>query len=310
MKNIIIDEKFIGIRFNKYLLKLLVNANSGFIYKMLRKKNILLNEKRANGTEILKDGDKVSIFFKEETYKKFTENNIKNCDKIIVPLDLMKKIKDNIIYEDENILVLDKWDGIPSQNSEKFSYSIDMLIKQYLIDKGVNDYSGIVNRIDTNTKGLIIFAKNYLIKRELTLQFVNSLVDKKYIALVRGIVDKNDKLSLYMKKNTNTNIVNVLNEDAFSNLKNKKGYYLTRTEYEVLDYIDDNTKICVNIKTGKPHQIRAALSFVKHPIVGDRKYGGGEGSLKLISKYLKFNNISNEKFEYLNELEFFSRYEL
>ena len=307
MKNIIIDEKFSGIRLNKYLSKILINTNESFIYKMIRKKNILLNDKKADGRELIKDGDKISIFFKDETFDKFTKKIEKESN---IPNDLIEKIEKNIIYEDINIIVIDKWDGIPCQFSKNFKYSIDSLTKEYLKRKNNTESSGIVNRIDTNTKGLVIFAKNYLSKKILSEQFANSNVEKKYIAEVCGIVENDNILKLYMKKDKNKNKVFAIDEFEYLNIKNKNDYYLTITEIKIIEYKNNNTILDVNLKTGKPHQIRASLSYIGHPIVGDEKYGNTVGDLKLISKNISFNNIENDKLKYLNNKIFMSNYVL
>ena len=307
MKNIIIDEKFSGIRLNKYLSKILINTNESFIYKMIRKKNILLNDKKADGRELIKDGDKISIFFKDETFDKFTKKIEKESN---IPNDLIEKIEKNIIYEDINIIVIDKWDGIPCQFSKNFKYSIDSLTKEYLKRKNNTESSGIVNRIDTNTKGLVIFAKNYLSKKILSEQFANSNVEKKYIAEVCGIVENDNILYLYMKKDKNKNKVFAIDEFEYLNIKNKNDYYLTITEIKIIEYKNNNTILDVNLKTGKPHQIRASLSYIGHPIVGDEKYGNTVGDLKLISKNISFNNIENDKLKYLNNKIFMSNYVL
>ena len=98
MKNIIIDEKFSGIRLNKYLSKILINTNESFIYKMIRKKNILLNDKKADGRELIKDGDKISIFFKDETFDKFTKKIEKESN---IPNDLIEKIEKRLLSSEK-----------------------------------------------------------------------------------------------------------------------------------------------------------------------------------------------------------------
>ena len=317
MKELLIDKIYNDIRFNKYLSKLFVNANQSFIYKMLRKKNILLNDKSAKGNEVLKEGDKVSIYFKDETYNKFTNKNNQTYNIDDYKSDI-EKFKNNIIYEDENIIIIDKWEGILSQSDKTNRLSLDKLCKLYLNHFNADDENistmGIVNRLDTNTLGLIVFAKNYNAAKYMSNAFKNRIVEKHYLALVEGKPKNNeDTLVLYMNKNNVTNKVTVISKDYYDGIRDTR-YYETITKYKLLEERVNTSLIDVELVTGKSHQIRAAMSYIGHPIVNDHKYGSNilidnNKSLALISYMIIFNNM-DDNFSYLNNKIFNSKYKL
>lgn len=272
MKNVIIKKSEEGKRLDKYMISYLSSATSSFIYKMLRKKNILLNNKKASGKEIIKYGDVISIFFSDETFDKFTKKKKDIYDDIdkISKKDLDKL---NIIYEDENMMIIDKPAGILSQKSKKSDISINELcIKHMILNNEIDEESiksfkpSVVNRIDRDTLGLIIFAKNYKSAKYLSDDIRNRKVDKYYLAIVNGVI-KDDKKSLkaYIKKDEKINKVNI------SNVK-KEGYDIIETEYEVLKRGKDITFLKIKLLTGKTHQIRAQFAYLGYPILGDSKY--------------------------------------
>lgn len=317
MKELLIDKMYNDIRFNKYLSKLLVNANQSYIYKMLRKKNILLNDKSAKGNEMLKAGDKVSIYFKDETYDKFTNKALKVEKAEDYKLEL-EKLKSSIIYEDENIIIIDKWEGILSQSDKTSRLSLDKLCKIYLDDQDAHNENmktmSIVNRLDTNTLGLIVFAKNYNAAKYMANAFKNRNVEKHYLALVEGkLKNKEETLVLYMYKDSIANKVNVISKEYYDRYHNTK-YYETITKYKVLEERVNTSLIDIELVTGKSHQIRAAMSYIGNPIVNDHKYGSNilvenNKSLALISYMLIFNDMEDE-YSYLNNKIFHSNYKL
>lgn len=305
MKKIYVDEKFNGIRFNKFLQKT-IDVPSSFIYKMLRKKNILLNEKKADGSEKLNTGDSISIYMSDETYDKLSVKGEKNLYKYenIKQSDI-ETLKQHIIYEDDNLIIIDKWRGIKSQDDKKNNISIDSLAKKYLLLKNETG-SGIVNRLDTNTIGLIVFAKNYISKRDLSSGFINNNIEKTYMALVSGKLErKNGDIVLFAKKDEKKNKTMIEESESFE----KEGYKRIESQYEVVDYIDKNTLVQVKILTGKSHQIRASFSYIGHPVIGDKKYGNTSGELKLMSYKIRISDLKGE-LEYLNDKEFTSKYDI
>ena len=200
MKKIIISKDNESKKLIRFLSAYFKEATTGFLYKMLRKKNIVLNDKKALGSETLKEGDEISIYFSDETLNKFIgdskELDISNTKKI---LD-----KNYIIYEDENIIVINKPQGILSQKSEDKDISINEMALNYMFSNNEIDKESlsiftpsIVNRLDRNTGGLIIFAKKYKIARKLSDMFSQSRIDRYYIAysynLGQNIFDDKDE---------------------------------------------------------------------------------------------------------------------
>ena len=311
MKEIIIDEKYDGIRFDKYLSKLLCNANESFIYKMLRKKNILLNDKSAKGSEKLKDGDKIFIFFKEETYDKFTKKD--DNHRLDINGDLLDLFIKNIIYEDDNLLIIDKWEGIKSQNDIKDEISINTIFVSYLANQKKDLlYDGsILNRLDTNTKGLMLCAKNYKTARVLTELIKDRSINKYYRFVINGKLDKKeDILRLYIKKD---NLIANISDKALD------GYTEATTEYKVIKEFGAYSIVEAKLVTGKFHQIRASFSHIGSPLVLDKKYEDiklyednkkhfkGNNQL-LISYKIVFDKIIDKDYKYLEGKEFYSNY--
>lgn len=313
MKEIIIDEKYDGIRFDKYLHKLLCNANDSFIYKMLRKKNILLNDNPAKGSEKLKDGDKIFIFFKDETFDKFTKKD--NIDLVKIDKDLLDLFTNNIIYEDDNLLILDKWEGIKSQNDSKDEISINTIFVNCLYNIKKDDlYSGsIINRLDTNTKGLMICAKNYKSARFLTDSIKDRNIHKYYRFIINGkLSKKEDKLKLYLKKD---------NLQSFISDNELLGYTEAITEYKVIKEFDNYSIVEALLLTGKFHQIRASFSHIGNPLVLDKKYEDiklyednkkhFKGNTQiLISQKIVFDKILDKEYKYLEDKVFYSKYDV
>lgn len=314
MKEIIIDEKYDGIRFDKYLSKLLCNCSSSFIYKMLRKKNILLNDKVAKGSEKLKDGDRIFIFFKEETYDKFTDKSITKTSDVIDSkfLDIFNQ---HIIYEDDNLVIVDKWEGIKSQNDIKSDISINTIFVNYLKDKKKDLlYDGsILNRLDTNTKGLMLCAKNYKTSRVLTDAIKTRKIKKYYRFIINGsLKNKSGNVKLYMKKDS---LVANISDKALD------GYDEIITEYKIIKEFDKYSIVEALLVTGKFHQIRASFSHIGNPLVLDRKYENrelyeddkkhfeGENQL-LISYKIVFDNIDDNEYKYLDNKSFYSKYDI
>ncbi len=272
-----IDEKNEGGRFDKFLKRHLKAAQSDFIYKMLRKKNITLNDRKAEGKEILKKGDVVKIFFSDDTYRKFT-----NVERGRSALNNMPKVKpvnarqifrfeERIIYEDDALLLFNKPSGMLSQRDSGNIRSANEYFLEYLMAKEdrrdiLKDFNpSACNRLDRNTSGILIFAKNYSAAREISKGLRERTIEKYYLALVKGKA-KSKRVSAYIKKDESANKVEI--SETFI-----EGYYPILTEYTVEKYRGDYTLLRIELLTGKPHQIRAQLSYDGFPILGDPKYG-------------------------------------
>ncbi len=305
MKNITILKNDANQRLDKFILKRFKTMPKSLMYKYIRTKYIKVNGKKCDKATMLKEGDIITLYIKDEF---FDTPVVKNYDFMKAPTDL------NIVYEDENIILLDKKQGLivhPDKN-----YDCDSLVyrlKNYLYKKGQynpeseNSFApALVNRIDRNTGGIVIGAKNAQSLRELNYRMKERQIRKYYKCLVNGKMSKKEEfLTAYVLKNENKNKVIISNE-------NKDGYKEIKTKYKVLKEYDNNTSLLeIELLTGRTHQIRAHLASIGHSILGDTKYGKNQNMNSeykfqaLYSYRLCFNfsdNISH--LEYLNNKEF------
>ncbi len=291
-----------GQRFDKYLKKLLSKAPGSFIYKMLRKKNIKLNGKKADGSEKLNIKDTVELFLSEDTFSKFASPMLESDeissggqqensqDYPYIPLD--------IIYEDEDILVINKPSGMLSQKAKPDDlsaneYIIGYLLNQHTISKKdlATFRPSICNRLDRNTSGLLIAGKSLKGLQDMAGQLNNRSVEKYYCCLVKGQVTKYQVIEGWLQKENASNQVKIFGskmpgskyiKTAYTALScflrsdlngmNKQGAAdgsVSKKERELESY----TLLEVHLVTGRSHQIRAHLASIGHPIVGDSKYG-------------------------------------
>ncbi len=288
MKQFTITKKDAGQRFDKYLKKLLPEASAGFIYKMLRKKNITLNGKKAEGREIIEEQDEVSIFFSDETFQKFSGQAVPEKP-YLMAFQKLRGIQ--VVYEDEDILILDKPAGVLSQKAEKDDISVNEWLLGYLLEKGEIDGESmksfrpsVCNRLDRNTGGLMLCGKTLKGSRFLSEILRDRGLRKYYLAYAQGEITKKRALTGYLRKDEEKNRVDVLSENRYhqriSASPEKAGQYQKiETVIEPLVYLEKEncTKLKVLLITGKSHQIRAQLSAIGHPIIGDMKYGWKPG---------------------------------
>ena len=266
MREIIITENEAGQRFDKMLAKYLKEAPKSFLYKMLRKKNIVLNGKKATGNEKLQVKDSVKLFFAEETILKFSGEKLKIVD---------SNEKLDIIYEDQDVIFLNKPVGMLSQKAKDSDVSMVEHLISYLVKSGqiteeelVTFHPSICNRLDRNTSGLIVAGKSLLGLQTMSQLFKERTLEKYYLCLVQGRVEESQKIDGFLTKDERTNKVSISKEKRAG----EDGEEI-HTEYRPVKVSDEASLLEVHLITGKTHQIRAHLASIGHPIIGDYKYG-------------------------------------
>jgi len=284
MKELIIEEKYAGGRLDKIIFKYLDKASSGFVYKMLRKKNITLNDRKASGSEIVNAGDSIKLYLSDETIAKFksglsvrkaAENDerrhrngkmIESFGKHAVNVSL----KTMIVFEDDNIIAVNKPAGMLSQKAAPEDISINEMIADYIKHDDLFT-PGISNRLDRNTSGLIIAGKNPAASRELNRAVAERDISKYYICLVSGMMNINSVEEAYLVKDEAANTARISNEPSEDSQHIVPGYRTVCHGF-------DSTLLSVELITGRSHQIRANLAALGAPIIGDTKYNTGSGA--------------------------------
>ena len=281
MKEFIAGKNEAGQRFDKYLKKILPNASTGFIYKMLRKKNFTLNGKKAAGTE---------IFLSDDTFEKFSvdEETLKKNFNFLASLKL-NGLK--VIYEDEDILAASKPINMLSQKADPDDISANERLLGYLIGIGaltLDEYKNfkpsVCNRLDRNTSGIILMGKSLSGLQKLSEDLRERTIKKYYMAWVCGDVSDEMLIEGYLTKDAATNKV-LISDDPIS-----AGSAHIKTEYRPVKKLSDRTLLEVHLITGKSHQIRAHLASIGHPIIGDYKYG----DRKINDKYKEQYGIKSQ----------------
>lgn len=279
MQEITIGTNEAGQRLDKFLAKYMKLAPKSFFYKMMRKKNITLNGKKCEGGEMLAEGDTVKLFLADETIEKFSEIKVQKIQK-------EKKVQLSILYEDEDILLINKSAGMLSQKAKDTDLSLVEYLTDYLMENGsVTEGSlrslkpSVCNRLDRNTSGIVAAGKSLAGSQMLSEVFRDRTVHKYYKCIVYGPVREARTVDGWLLKDPRTNQVKILSR---ADPEGEAKRIVTR--YEPLAVTERLTLLKVTLLTGRSHQIRAHLSSMGHPILGDGKYGGG-GSLELERKY-------------------------
>ena len=269
----IIDEEYEKVRVDRFLRKHLKNIKLSEIYKMLRKGKIKVNNKKISQDYRLVLGDVVFIFLPEN----FKENNEEKF--IELSQERKEKLKEMIVFENENLFVINKLLGDVVHKGSGHDISLLEEFRSYYSNNNIN----FVNRIDKLTSGLVIGAKNIKTAREVAKEIQAGNIIKRYYILVNGKIEKdNFILENYLKKDEEKVIVSDIE---------KKDYKRSITHYKRINCNDDYTLLEAELKTGRTHQLRAQLSHIGHTIVGDTKYGKNikEETMYLFSYYLKID---------------------
>lgn len=257
-----------GSAWTKFLLKYMSLAPKSFIYKMLRKKNITLNGKKAQGNEQLRQGDAVKLFLSDDTIGKFSETRTAGYAE--TELD--------ILYEDKHTIFINKPAGMLSQKAAAEDVSLVEHLIAYLLKTGqISEEAlatfrpSVCNRLDRNTSGIVAAGKSLAALQQLSAMFRERSLKKYYLCLVHGRVTEARRISGFLSKDERTNRVRV--QRAGERRSPQKEEARIETEYRPLRSGDGVTLLEVHLITGKTHQIRAHLAAEGHPIIGDYKYG-------------------------------------
>lgn len=274
MKAMNIGRNEAGQRLDKYLAKVLAEAPKSFLYKMLRKKNITLNGKKASGNEILKEQDEVTFFLSDETFEKFSRKEFCRTRQHL-----------DIIFENRDVLLINKPAGVLSQRQDAKEESMVEQMISYLLDTQAISQEqlrtfrpGVCNRLDRNTSGLIIAGKTLPALQQLSDLIRKRSVHKYYLCLVKGVLKKKQSIKGYLHKDNERNMVKIypskVGDAAF-----------IETVYEPLGNNGTVTLCKVLLVTGRTHQIRSHLASIGHPIIGDTKYGSTAANQYFRQKY-------------------------
>ncbi|MGN0390504.1 MAG: RluA family pseudouridine synthase [Wujia sp.] len=280
MKELQVSAKDAGQRLNKYIMKYLNQAPSSFVYKMLRKKNITRNGKKAAGDEILVENDKICLFLSDETIEKFRsaktetalQNNIQSNNQS-QNASTMRKLQ--ILYEDDDILAVHKPAGVLSQKSQKQDYSINEQIVDYCLTHGKITKEAfetftpsVCNRLDRNTSGIILAGITLQGSRMLSKALKDRSFDKYYFTIVKGTMKKPIHDVAYLKKDCDRNHSHVYRTPEEAGDCSK-----IETAFTPISVHGDYSLLRVKLYTGKSHQIRAHLKSLGLFMLGDGKYG-------------------------------------
>ena len=263
MREITVSAGDEGQQLIRYLNHLLPNAGNGFLFKMLRKKNILLNGKKATGKERIVRDDIIRIYFSEETYLKF-RGSVSESETFSHEI--------TVLYEDDDIIAVDKPAGMLSQRDKSNEPSVNDYILSYLkgsgassLDQNMTFKPSIANRLDRNTSGIILAGKTYKGQEKLSRWLRQRDVEKYYVCLCQGTIKEKRTLTGYLKKDPKTNTVRVSKEEI-------PGSKYIETRISPIAFSDSVTLLKVRLMTGRPHQIRAHLKSIGHSLLGDPKY--------------------------------------
>ena len=266
MRILTVGKNDAGQRLDKFLSKAVKGLPMSMMYKSIRLKKIKVNRARTEQKYILKEGDEIQLFLRDEFF-----DVPENDEKAIYHIEP----KLTVVYEDDNILLCEKRPGVlVHEDASGGENTLIMHIQAYLLRKGEYDPESeisfapaLCNRIDRNTGGIVIAAKNAAALREMNEKIRNNEISKFYLAAVHGTLEKKQAtMKAYLVKDSDANMVQVFDRPA-------RGLKEIITRYKVLREYRGNSLVEVDLITGRTHQIRAHFSHIGHPLLGDGKYG-------------------------------------
>lgn len=297
MKEYIIGKNEETKRVDKFLKTILPKAPDSFVYKMLRKKNIKLNGTKAEGSEKLKNGDVVSIYFSDETFANFggkNNSNIHSDNEYIKAYSSVKNV--SVEYEDEDILIMNKPFNLLSQKSQPNDISLNEWMIGYLLHNNTISSAqletfkpSVMNRLDRNTRGLVIGAKTLRASQVISALLKERKIHKFYRAIVIGKFEKEVLLKGYWSKNEENNTVKIYEKKPLDIKVD-----LIETRVIPLKQYEERTVVEIELITGKSHQIRAHLASIGYPLLGDPKYGDPKMNRKYNTNGQKLTSVRVE----------------
>ena len=284
MISYIVKKEESGQTLEKYVKKVLPDAPLSVVYKLFRKKDVKVNGHWQDKKYVVSSGESISIYLTDSQIEEFKRKKIDLSNSLI---------KEWIVYEDKNIILINKPRGVLVQKAKDDDNALDQMVISYLVEKGEYDpnvNNGYVpapaHRLDRNTEGIVIFGKNLK-----TLQYLSTVItdkdkiEKKYLTLVKGNIDNEGEISKpLLKKQTHVEVDYKLGKEAV-------------TQYRKVKNIGDYSLVEVKLLTGRTHQIRVHFASINHPVIGDSKYGD-----------FKLNKEIEEKHNFRNQ--FLSAYKL
>ena len=293
MRIIKVNRNDAGQRLDKFLGKAVKGLPQSLMYKYIRTKKIKVNRQRTVQNYFLSEGDEIQLFIRDEFFES-PENDVGALSRIKPKLD--------IVYEDENIMLLNKRPGVlVHEDSDAKDNTLIMHVKAYLAQRGEydpdeeNSFSpALCNRIDRNTGGIVIAAKNAEALRVMNEKIRDNKIRKFYLCLVHGTPRKaSDTMYAYLKKDSVSNMVEVRD-------KKFEGAKEIITAYHILEKRGGESLLEVELITGRTHQIRAHMAHIGHPLLGDGKYGVNRDEKR---RGYKYQALYAYKLEFLDDGE-------